>query len=135
HHPTLVGLLVFTITFLKLRRAIDEGTRLWPWALLTGAGLTYAMLCRPMTAAGFGLPFGIWFGWWVLRGRRSSFAQEPAAGPRQRLLTAAAMALPIVVGLAGLFAYSKAITGDGLLSPYQQYTDIYTPRHVYGFNN
>src|SRR5690606_9101124 len=36
HHPTLVGLLVFTITFLKLRRAVLEGTRLWPWALLTG---------------------------------------------------------------------------------------------------
>jgi hypothetical protein len=135
HHPTLVGLLVFAITFLKLRRAIDERTRLWPWAVLTGCGLTYAMLCRPMTAAGFGLPFGLWFGWWMLRGESASTAGRPDTALPQRMLTAAAMALPIVVGLAGLFVYNRAITGDGLLSPYQQYTDIYTPRHVYGFNN
>ena len=38
-------------------------------------------------------------------------------------------------GLALLFFYNRAITGNGLLSPYQLYTDTYTPRHVYGFNN
>lgn len=127
HHPTLVGLLVFVITFLKLRRAIVERTRLWPWALLAGCGLTFAMLCRPMTAAGVGLPFGVWFGWWVLAGG------ETNAWSRWR--TALIMAVPIACGFAGLFLFNRAITGDGLLSPYQQYTDIYTPRHVYGFNN
>lgn len=31
--------------------------------------------------------------------------------------------------------YSWTITGDPFVSPYQLYTDEYTPRHVYGFNN
>src|SRR5690606_37132164 len=31
--------------------------------------------------------------------------------------------------------FNRAITGDGWLTPYQQYTDVYTPRHVFGFNN
>ncbi len=31
--------------------------------------------------------------------------------------------------------YNKSITGRALTSPYQLYTDIYTPRHVYGFHN
>jgi hypothetical protein len=47
----------------------------------------------------------------------------------------AALAAPILVGLAALFFYNQAITGNGFLSPYQLYTDVYTPRHVYGFNN
>ena len=33
------------------------------------------------------------------------------------------------------FLYDRAITGNGFVSPYQLYTDTYTPRHVYGFNN
>jgi hypothetical protein len=34
-----------------------------------------------------------------------------------------------------MFAYNQSITGDPLVSPYQLYTDLYTPRHTYGFNN
>jgi len=34
-----------------------------------------------------------------------------------------------------MLAYNASITGSPLVSPYQQYTDLYTPRHVYGFHN
>ena len=45
------------------------------------------------------------------------------------------MALPLLAGVGLQLAYNHSITGKALVSPYQLYTDIYTPRHVYGFNN
>ena len=42
---------------------------------------------------------------------------------------------PVLVGLLGVFFYNQALTGSGWRTPYQAYTDIYTPRHVYGFDN
>jgi hypothetical protein len=91
------------------------------------------MLCRPMTAAGFGLPFGLWFFWRLVRLAVRSTAND--AGTSARLQSAAGLGGPIVLGLILLFFYNRAIPGNGLLSPYQLYTDTYTPRHVYGFNN
>ncbi len=139
HHPTLVGLLMFVITFLKLRMSLRYGARAWDWALLAGTGLTYAMLCRPMTAAGVGLPFGLWFGWWILTGpatpHRLGIPGQWNVPILMRLQVALAMVLPLAIGFAVLFGYNAAVTGDALVTPYQQYTDIYTPRHVYGFNN
>ncbi|MFG0335977.1 MAG: ArnT family glycosyltransferase, partial [Maioricimonas sp. JB049] len=126
HHPTLVGLALFLFAFLRLRRTLR-----FRWGLLAGIGLTYAMLCRPMTAAGFGLPFGLWFAWWWLRGGQGEQARPRA----ERSLLALSLAVPLVAGFTALFAYSKAITGSALVTPYQLYTDVYTPRHVYGFNN
>lgn len=56
HHPTLLGLFLFAWSFLRwMRRGFIRD------AALAGIGLSWAMLCRPMTAAGFGLPFGIVF--------------------------------------------------------------------------
>ena len=34
-----------------------------------------------------------------------------------------------------MLVYHQSVTGSWKTSPYQLYTDIYTPRHVYGFNN
>ncbi len=147
HHPTLVGLLVFVVTFLKFRLSVRHGEPSWGWAFVAGTGLSFAMLCRPMTAAGVGLPFGVWFGWWLLTGRGGSSrgtqpvgleAQHGRWGPQPvglRVRTAVALCAPLVAGFAGLLCLDQAVTGDPLLTPYQQYTDIYTPRHVYGFNN
>ena len=87
-----------------------------------------------MTAAGFGLPFGVWFLWQLLQpdslgaGKRSASGSPMAGGG---LFGCAARGSV----LALMFFYNRAITGDGLLSPYQLYNDTYTPRHVYGFNN
>jgi hypothetical protein len=143
HHPTIAALSLFLFAFLRFVRTERPRDALW-----AGIGLSYAMLCRPMTAAGFGLPFGIWFLWWLLASHRRRPAgdtrnaahdlEAPADLRRRlanRLTTATALASPIVLGLVLMFFYNRAITGDGLISPYQLYTDAYTPRHVYGFNN
>ena len=126
HHPTLLGLAVFLFAFVRLRKTFRVG-----WGLLAGLGLTFAMLCRPMTAAGVGLPFGLWFAWWWLRGGTGESARPVGT----RWLLALSLGLPLVGGIAGMLAYSAAITGSPLVTPYQLYTDVYTPRHVYGFNN
>lgn len=150
HHPTLVGLMLFLWAFLRMKR-----TGSIPCALIAGIGLAFAMLCRPMTAFGVGLPFGGWFAWWLLTGRgigpddRKHFASvedgggaaeseretERPAGMGRRVTTALALGGPILLGLIAMCGYNKAVTGDPWTTPYQLYTNIYTPRHVYGFNN
>jgi 4-amino-4-deoxy-L-arabinose transferase-like glycosyltransferase len=132
HHPTLVGLGIFVLGFLRMVRSAN-----WGWGLISGTGLAFAMICRPMTAAGVALPFGIWFLYRCLRwlqARRRAGDVSPRIG-RPVLSLAAALALPLILTLASLFPYNKSITGDGWLTPYSQYTSLHTPSHVYGFNN
>lgn len=126
HHPTLVGLGLFVFTFLRFQRTLSARD-----AVLAGVGLSFAMLCRPMTAAGVGLPFGIWLVWWLYSGKL------PPAGAsfRRRLWLTSAVGLPVLSGLTILAAYNHSVTGKWSTTPYQIYTDTYTPRHVYGFNN
>ena len=128
HPPTIAALTLFLFTFLRFMRT-DRGLDAF-WA---GCGLSFAMLCRPMTAAGFGLPFGAWFLWQLVRPTSSSSANTTRSVGR--LQSAACLVAPLLLGLALMFFYNRAITGSGLLSPYQLYNDVYTPRHVYGFNN
>jgi hypothetical protein len=148
HQPTLVGLGLFLLGALHLLRSGSAG-----WGIVSGTGLAFAMLCRPMTAAGVAFPFGVYFLWWACRSpsepgveRSPSDSEEPQiisgpvpqadAGKRGRRVKAlAALGLPLLAAAIGLFFYDRTITGSGLLTPYSLYTDIYTPRHVYGFNN
>lgn len=131
HHPTLVGLSLFLWAFLRMQRTLS-----FLDAFVAGIGLTYAMLCRPMTAAGFALPFGIWLAVQVVRWCIRSLKKiESETTPRQIWFPVAGLAIPLASGLIGLFLYNQSITGSGWTMPYQLYTDIYTPRHVYGFNN
>jgi hypothetical protein len=149
HHPTLVGLGLFLVAMTRFRDTLAARD-----AMLAGVGLAFAMLCRPMTAAGFALPWGVWFAVLLVRGvspRRPvtdsvsrsiekrapndvSLGETDLPAPR-RLLLLAAMGVPLLLGFLVLFSYNRAITGSGFTSPYQLYTDLYTPRHVYGFNN
>ena len=126
HHPTLLGLTLFLFSFLRLMRTHKK-----KYALLAGIGLGFAMICRPMTAAGFGLPFGIWF-FWSLFNKQQTFSVQST---RQKIWIVVAMGIPILANGAFLLIQNQAITGKTLLSPYQVYNDVYTPRHVYGFNN
>ena len=138
HHPALVGLSLFLYAFFRMLR-----TRSALWAILCGSGLTFAALCRPMTAAGIGLPFGLYLLAWLFRGDATSVRRVATAGTpparipatRTRLLLTVLVGVPVLAGGGGLFAYSRAITGSGWETPYAQYLKIYTPRHVYGFNN
>ena len=135
HHPTLLGLFFFAWSFLRwLRRGCVLDVT------LAGIGLSWAMLCRPMTAAGFALPFGVVFiaRLWTTP-TRSVSEDVPASGPRLRFGLVGkpllAMAIPLAIGFAVLATHNRAITGSVTTSPYQLFTDVYTPRHVYGFNN
>lgn len=123
HHPTLVGLTAFLWLFLRFLR-----TGRLTCALFAAVGLTFAMLCRPMTAFGFGLPFGAAFGWFLFRG---------STGGRRRFNVPAlvATAIPILLGFVVLGWQNHAITGDWRKTPYGQFQTKYTPHHVYGFNN
>lgn len=123
HHPTLAGLSLFAFTFLRMLR-----THRYRYAICAGVGLAYAMLCRPMTAASFGLPFGICFVSWI-------FLPRLAWSMRQRLGYLLAMGIPLLFGFGILAVTNKAITDRYLVTPYELYTNTYTPRHVYGFNN
>lgn len=147
HQPTLAALGLFVFAFLRILRSSllrcspspdsdPEGDEAecrptmgvaFVWAALSGIGLAFAMLCRPMTAAAVGLPFGVWLAvWMVRRGRLER---------RLAVTVVAGFALPLAAGFGVVLMQNQAITGDPFRSPYQQYTDLFTPSHMYGFNN
>ncbi|MGE3314901.1 MAG: ArnT family glycosyltransferase [Planctomycetaceae bacterium] len=127
HHPTLVGLSLFVFLFLRMQRT--GRTRDF---VFCGCGLSFAMLCRPMTAAGVGLPFGIWQ---VIQLMRNANDSQIPMTLIDRLRRTLALGAPVAAGLIYLLFVNHAITGNAFVSPYQLYTDTYTPRHVYGFHN
>jgi hypothetical protein len=125
HQPTLVSLTLFLLGVIRWQR-----TRFASDAWMAGCGLSFTMLCRPMTAAAMGLPFGIDVALWLIRPRPSTSAPAPS-----RFGTLIGFGIPLIVGWSVMAVYNQAVTGEWTRSPYQVYTDIYTPRHVYGFNN
>lgn len=126
HHPTLVGLCLFLLAFLRCLRRESAG-----WAFVAGTGLAYAAVCRPMTAAGVAFPFGVYLLYWSLAG----FRRHGSAEARRRWKVLPAIGTPLLATGALMFLYDRAITGNGWETPYALYTEIYTPRHRYGFNN
>ena len=121
HHPTLAGLGWFLWGFVRMVRSGD-----WRWGFVCGTGLVFAALCRPMTAASIGFPFGIYLiAWWL---KNQTYRKE-----RTRAIVA--LGIPLVAGGTAMFVYDQSITGSGWQTPYGLYTDLHTPRHVYGFNN
>ena len=146
HQPGLLGLCIFMFAFLRMTRELAEaspedatanevsntgfgkpGRSAVKWSFVSGFALSFAMLCRPMTAAGVGLPFGIWVLAWLIRNRR-----------RSRRLTVAILTgygVPLLLGFGIILAHNKLTTNDAFKSPYQLYTELFTPRHMYGFDN
>lgn len=136
HHPTLLGLMLFFAAYAAVRNR--------PTALgmfIAGCGLSAAMLCRPLTAAAIAFPWGIEIVAWWLRG---SISTEPTSANdgrlnadtlRERSILVMAMGLPLLAGLGLLAWQNVSITGSPLRTPYSEYNRLYTPRHVYGFDN
>jgi len=129
HHPTMMALAVFLWAFLRFMdhyRVRD--------IVVAGVALSLAMLSRPMTAAGFALPFGIWLVVSMIRQQVSSRTKRSTAtwSPARTL---AGIGIPLLLGFGVLGLMNHAITGSWLKSAYQLYTDTWTPRHRYGFNN
>lgn len=112
HHPTMMALSVFLWSMLRSKSSGGTG-----FLVVAGLALALAMLGRPMTAAGFALPFGVR----MLFGLRVS-----------RVM---ATGVPLAAGITVLLLQNVMITGHWNKSPYQLYTDTMTPRHQYGFNN
>jgi hypothetical protein len=128
HHPTMMCLSVFLWSMLRLMDLPSTRD-----ALIAGISLALAMLGRPVTAAGFALPFGIWLLVRFLRTsiwKRSKASENPATF---RLLLA--MAMPLAAGFLVLGALNQRITGQWNRSAYQYYTDTWTPSHRFGFHN
>ena len=123
HHPTLLALSIFLLAFLKF---MEQG-RL-RMACLAGTALTLAVLGRPMTAAGFGFPYGIWFLCHITVGLNRE-------ARRRTLLSVLAMGVPLLMGFGVLGWMNQRMTGHWNVSAYQYYTDTWTPRHRYGFEN
>ncbi|MBD3676047.1 MAG: glycosyltransferase family 39 protein [Planctomycetaceae bacterium] len=129
HHPTLLGLSSFLYFYLRMWR-----TKSFASGMLAGVGLALAMLSRPMAAAGFALPMGV-----VLLAnliRPVQWTHDESAPARSTILKLnLAVGLPIIAGLLILLPINKAVTGDLFKLPYSQFQTIYTPNHVYGFDN
>ncbi len=136
HHPVLMALSIFLWAFLHYMKSFRSG-----YLPIAGVALTLAMLGRPMTAAGFALPFGIWFLNHVRKAVTASDASVSAVPllrrPAVRLSIGNVILLgtPLLIGGAVLLIMNRSITGHWLSSAYQYYTDNWTPRHRYGFNN
>lgn len=128
HAPTLLALSLFLLGVTRWRR-----TRRGSDATLAGFGLAWAMLCRPMTAAAVGLPFGIDVAVWLIGWSRGASAS--GRSPRAVVACLLGFGVPLGAGVGAMIAYHVAVTGVWWQSPYQLYTDLYTPRHVYGFDN
>jgi len=129
HHATMFALSVFLWAFLRLvvsSRVFD--------AFLAGIFLTLAMMGRPMTAAGFALPFGVWF---VVQLARRRVHENSATDPQTRLAFrhVVAMGGPLIAGFVMLMIMNQSITRHWNRSAYQYYTDTWTPSHRFGFNN
>lgn len=127
HQATLLGLSLFLWGMVRLQARRQPLDAFW-----AGIGLAFAMLCRPATAAGVGFPFGVWAILFLLF---PQFMTGESASIRRRTGVLLGLGLPLLIGFGVIFSYNQAITGSGWKSTYQVYTDIYTPRHVYGFNN
>jgi hypothetical protein len=150
HQPALLGLTIVIYAFLRMTRVLVEGiqdeasskelpvqeriggldwfgVKPTDWSCVSGYALAFAMLCRPMTAAGVALPFGIWLLAWLI-----------GNGKKSRRLTMAILTgygVPLLFGFGIILVHNKLITGDAFTTPYQLYTEMFTPRHMYGFDN
>ncbi|NQV28190.1 MAG: hypothetical protein HQ518_27880 [Rhodopirellula sp.] len=136
HQPTLVGLGLYIYSFLRMQRLLGDAgdsksdtsiNRITVAATLSGIGLSFAMLCRPMTAAGIGLPFGLWLAWWLVRNARQH---------RQAvIMVVGGFGIPLAIGFGVAAVYNVSTTGSVFTTPYHLYTELFTPRHMFGFNN
>lgn len=120
HHPVMLALSVFLWAFLRMMATASAR-----YAVMAGVGLACAMLGRPMTAAGFALPFGCWMLVQLLhQSRRVEFARLTLW-----------MGMPLMAGLIVLGICNHEVTGSWSRTAYQEYTEKFTPRHRFGFNN
>jgi len=114
HGTTLFFLSLFVLGFFKGVRKNS-----WIGGLVSGAALGIALNIRQLTAMGFGLPFGIYLLWSIIRhkGRGGRFVLSFATG----------------FGLCVLFTlwYNRLVSGSLFLFPF----NVYDPNERLGFGS
>lgn len=93
------------------------------WGCIAGGAIGCAFLCRPLTAAGLGLPFAAYA---ILRQWRDG------ATYARGIVALVGVFSTAIIGLA---LYDAAITGSPWQTPYGLYTAEYSPSHCFGFFN
>lgn len=125
HLPCLVGVSIFLVGMQQLIATANLRS-----AIMAGFGLGFAMLCRPLTAAAIGLPFGIW-----MIARTLYSLRESSLAFRLQGMLCMAIGAPLILSFVLIAIQNYVVCGHYLTTPYMQYTNLYTPRHVYGFEN
>lgn len=124
--PTMLGLAVFLWSYPRIFPERGPGpSQVWP--IIAGLAIGYAFLCRPLTAAGLGLPFALYSLWRLAFPRSTTASLERAQ--LLRLTASFGLCLPL------LAAYNWAITKRPWVTPYGLYLERHTPSHVYGLHN
>lgn len=112
-HPiAMVALGLFTLGLIK----VVKNPNRFAWSMAAGAGLGFAVNCRPLTAGAVGAVVGI-------------LALIAMPWRRFRRQTALAFLIPIVAFAAIFLGYNKALTGDALLTPFAKFS----PKDTIGF--
>lgn len=118
--PT-VAMMGLAVSWWAYQETLDSQRQ--RFALIAGLAIAWAFLARPLTAVAITGPWGMYALGQSLINRRLH---------RSTLITLIIGFLPGPVLMAG---YNFAITGSPLVTPYGQYTAMYTPSHVFGFYN
>ncbi|MBX9655128.1 hypothetical protein K2Y11_16060 [bacterium] len=118
--PT-VAVMGLAVSWWAYQETLDSQRK--RFALIAGLAIAWAFLARPLTAVAITGPWGLYALSQSLIHRRLH---------RSTLITLIIGFLPGPVLMAG---YNFAITGSPLVTPYGQYTAMYTPSHVFGFYN
>ncbi|QDV18632.1 hypothetical protein Pan153_32920 [Gimesia panareensis] len=100
------------------------------WLIVSGSGLAFAGLCRPLTAMSWLVILVLWLAFDLFR--------EFQTGKRvwsHSLLAVCSFGIPLIIPLIIQGSQNHAITGSFWELPYVAYQENYTPNHRYGFNN
>jgi hypothetical protein len=113
--PTMFALAVFAACYGSRRPVVS---------LVAGAAMGAAFACRPLTAAGIGLPFAL-HACWRFGGERTKHEAWRFAALVGGYAAVAAL-LPL---------HNAMVMGTPWSTPYSRYNDTVTPSHAYGFDN
>ena len=118
--PTILALSIFLWSYLGI---FDRHSKVM--ACIAGLAMAAAFLTRPMTAVGFGFPFGL----------HALYCCCVQRLPSTRFAHIALLITGFSLGPIGLLIYNHAVTGRLWESPYGLYMKLITPSHEYGFYN
>ena len=110
HSTSALFLMIFVYALLRA-----QGSGASPaWWLIAGLAVGWAGLTRPLAAAAFVVPWGVWV---LLRLRHDA--------TRARLLGPALLAAGGLIAFAALCAYNGALSGHPLTTGYHTYSALY----------